>query len=141
MEENKFKVVDGGKGNPRPMTPGKSMVEKPHPTQFIGTPTELEVALRRLFYFQRQYLIAQTSEADEDGVFLRDDDGSLIPTDEQEGILDTFERTVWQVDITPLDKVTKTSCRHAFMADAERMRTERELYELLGRGELAKERS
>jgi len=113
------------------------MVEDPHPTQFIGTPSEVETVLRRFFGYQRSYLIAQTSEAGDDGIFLRDEDGGLIPTDEQEGVLDTFERTVWRVDITPLDKVAKTRCRHAFEADAERMRTERELYELLAKGSFA----
>ena len=137
MEEGKFTVVDGGKGDRGPMIPGRSQVENPHPTQFIGTPDELEIALRRLFFYQRQYLIAQTSEAGEDGIFLRGEDGGLVPTDEQEGVLDTFERTVWKVDITPLDKVAKTRCRHAFESDAERMRTERELYELLAKGSFA----
>lgn len=136
MSEGKLTLVEDEPSGL--LEPGQLMVEHPHVTTFVGTRSEIGVVLRRLFDNMETFIIGQTSEANDDGTLRRDGDGRLVPTPEQADRLDAFERTVWQIDVTPLERIAKEPCRRAFMADAERIRTERELYELLGRGSLAK---
>ena len=115
----------------------RNQVTDPHPTRFVGTATEIEVAMRRFYDAQRAYVKGCTLVLGDDGEPVMED-GKYVTDDRYEPMLDEMERCIWQVDITPLDGLAKTRCRHAFVVDAERIRTERDLYEMLGRGQLAK---
>lgn len=91
-------------------------------TRFEGTPIECEVWLRRFLGGVRMALVGLTSV---------ESDGGLVPGEGQGRVLSLCDRSVWRVTVTPLDLVATEEARQEMLLDAERMKTERMLFDAL----------
>lgn len=88
------------------------------PTTFEGTPTEIEVMIRSFFDMMRRYFKVYKEITDDEHA------------DEK---LDAYERTVWKVEMTPLEMIAKEKCRNVYLAEAMRIESERKLFEIVSK--------
>ncbi len=81
---------------------------------FEGTTVELEAWLRSFMDYQRTYVrrTAEEGKGDE--------------------LAELFDRSVWRMEITPLDTVSKNRARAQFASKVSMIDAERELSELVG---------
>ena len=88
------------------------------PTVFEGTPTEIEAMIRTFFDMTRGYFKVYREVTDDEHA------------DEK---LDAYERTVWKVELTPLETIAKDKCRKVYLAEAMRIESERKLFEIVSK--------
>lgn len=93
------------------------------PVEFVGTPIECMAWLRKRFDTMRNYVKGWHSTVD--------DDGNLVPTDEQEDKLGVYDRSVWRVTMEPTEHVATDRMRDSMVTDCMLLDTERELLEAL----------
>lgn len=93
-------------------------------TRFVGTPAEVTAAVVQWYQSLRNFVVGYTSV--EEG-------GELVRGPKTDEYLDSMERGVWELTITPRNTYTEKRVRDGLIKTVGHMDNMMELYELVGK--------
>lgn len=89
---------------------------------FMGTPIECEAWLRRELDIHRNYIKGATSDLV---------DGEFVAGEKQDEMLEKFERSVYEVNLRPLDVTATDRMRTSMIGICSRIETERDITDIM----------